>query len=486
MNINKITRAMSAVILVGMTLPTLAEDRSGWYLGVAGGPSHATIAEAEIKADLLTSGYQTTEFRFDDRDVGYKIFTGYQMNTNFAIEGGYFDLGQFSYHATTLPAGSQHGRLTLDGWNLDLVGTLPLTERASLFARIGAHRSTANVDFIGTGAVNILTTEYRKRSTHYKFGVGYEYQFNRNLAMRIEAERYRMDDAVGNRGDIDLYSVSLLYRFGSASPYKAVTPVAMPVMAPAVAAVAVAPVQGTAVEYCSGLEIEFAIANNDIARVNNENLLVLATFMDAYPETTARIEGHTDNVGTETANQRLSLQRAQSVVDYLVTEHRIARKRLTAVGFGEMRPLADNVTDAGKQANRRIHAVINCATDIKGLQPLPARVTLAMELAFDTDSAMVKGQYHDELETVANYLRVNPELTATLEGHTDNTSPATAQQVSKARAQSVADYLVTKFGIERSRLSVEGFGSTRRDTYNINAAQRQENRRVSIIIGYPD
>jgi len=117
---------------------------------------------------------------------------------------------------------------------------------------------------------------------------------------------------------------------------------------------------------------------------------------------------------------------------------------------------------------------------------LPARVTLAMELAFDTDSAMVKGQYHDELETVANYLRVNPELTATLEGHTDNTSPATAQQVSKARAQSVADYLVTKFGIERSRLSVEGFGSTRRDTYNINAAQRQENRRVSIIIGYPD
>jgi len=35
-----------------------------------------------------------------------------------------------------------------------------------------------------------------------------------------------------------------------------------------------------------------------------------------------------------------------------------------------MRPLADNVTDAGKQANRRIHAVINCATDIKGLQPV--------------------------------------------------------------------------------------------------------------------
>lgn len=487
MNMNKITRAMSAVILVGMTLPAAAADRSGWYLGAGGGPARATIAEAEIKADLLASGYQTSEFRFDDRDIGYKIFAGYQMNNYFAFEGGYFDLGEFNYQATTIPAGSQFGELTFRGWNLDLVGTLPLTERSSLFARVGAHKSTSDVNFVGTGAVNILTPHYKKRSTHYKFGVGYEYQFSPALALRLEAERYRMDDAVGNRGDIDLYSLNMLYRFGSTANYTPAPVVAKPVTPkPVVTPVVVTPVQGTAVEYCSGLEIEFAIANNDIARVNSENLLVLATFMDAYPETTARIEGHTDNVGTEADNQKLSQQRAQSVVDYLATEHRIARQRLTAIGYGEMHPVADNTTDAGKQANRRIHAVINCASDIKGLQPLPARVTLAMELEFDTDSAVVKTQYHDELETVANYLRVNPELTATLEGHTDNTSPATAQQVSRARAQSVADYLVTKFGIARSRLSVEGFGSTRRDTYNINAAQRQDNRRVSIIIGYPE
>ncbi len=486
MNINKITCAISAVICVGMTLPAAAADRSGWYLGAGGGLARATIAEQEIKADLLASGYQTSEFRFDDRDIGYKIFAGYQMNNYFALEGGYFDLGKFNYQATTIPAGSQFGELTFRGWNIDLVGTLPLTERSSLFARIGAHESTADVDFVGTGAVNILTPHYKKRSNHYKFGVGYEYQFSSALALRLEAERYRMDDAVGNRGDIDLYSLNILYRFGATANYTS-APVSAPPVAPKpVVTPVVAPVQGTAVEYCSGLEIEFAIANNDIARVNNENLLVLATFMDAYPETTARIEGHTDDVGEYADNQRLSQQRAESVVDYLVSEHRISRNRLTAVGYGEIRPIADNATDAGKQSNRRIHAVINCATDIEGLQPLPARVTLAMELEFDTDSAVVKAQYHDELETVANYLRVNPELTATLEGHTDNTSPTTAQQVSRARAQSVADYLVNKFGIARSRLSVEGFGSTRRDTYNINAAQRQDNRRVSIIIGYPE
>ncbi|MCO6484608.1 MAG: OmpA family protein [Saprospiraceae bacterium] len=64
------------------------------------------------------------------------------------------------------------------------------------------------------------------------------------------------------------------------------------------------------------------------------------------------IEGHTDNVGDEAANQTLSLQRAEAVVQYLVTQG-IPADRLTAEGFGSARPLSANDTEEGRAANRR-------------------------------------------------------------------------------------------------------------------------------------
>ncbi|MGQ4277441.1 OmpA family protein [Pseudidiomarina sp. E22-M8] len=478
MKTNKITQAMTVLFLAGVALPAVANDQDGWYVGAGGGAALATIDEQEIRTDLMNSGYQVTEFREDDGDFGYKLFGGYQFNENFALEGGYFDLGDFSYQATTNPAGMKSGQLDFSGWNIDAMGFMPFTQRSSLFALIGVHRSKATVDFSGTGAVNVLTPHYSKTATDYKFGVGYQYQMSQRFSFRLAAERYRMDDAVGNNGDLDFYSLNLVYRFGgsSHSPGPVVQERRPVAPAPAVA---------TAEQYCSSLEIEFEIANDDIQRVNSEHMRVLATFLDKYPETNAVIEGHTDNVGSEADNLQLSQQRAQAAVDYLVREHDVDRDRLTVVGYGETQPVADNSTTAGKQANRRIHAIIGCATDIEGLEPLPARISLAMELEFDTNDATIATKYHQELDSIGKYLQMNPELTATLEGHTDNSSPDIAQQISRARAQSVADYLVQNFNIDRSRLNVQGYGSTRRDTYNTTAAERQDNRRVNIIIGYP-
>lgn len=480
MKINKITQAISALALLGMAVPAVAQDHEGWYLGLGGGASRATIAEDEIRADLLESGFETTAFDEDDRDFGYKAFAGYQFNQNFALEGGYFDLGEFDYTATTMPAGSKSGELGFKGWNVDFVGFLPMTKRSSLIGRIGLHKGEADVDFAGTGAVNVLTPSFRNSGLDYKIGVGYQYHVNQAISLRLEVERYRMDDAVGHSSDLDLYSLSAIYRFGANSDAAETTPTKAPVRA----AAPVAPAAVATEQYCSALAMQFEIGNENIERVNREHMLVLATFLNKYPETEARIEGHTDSVGSDTDNKRLSQQRAQSVVNYLVREHDIAANRLTAVGYGEERPVADNNTDAGQKANRRINAVIDCATDITGLDTLPARTTLAMALEFDTDGSKVDKKYHDQLENVAKYLRVNPELIVTLEGHTDNANPATAQQVSQQRARSVADYLVENFGVDRSRLNVEGFGSTRRDTYNITAEGRQDNRRVNIILGY--
>jgi OOP family OmpA-OmpF porin len=58
-------------------------------------------------------------------------------------------------------------------------------------------------------------------------------------------------------------------------------------------------------------------------------------------------------------------------------------------------------------------------------------------------------------------------------------------QLSQRRAESVVNYLVTQFGVDRTRLSTEGFGATRRFAYNTSAEGQQENRRVNIILDFP-
>jgi outer membrane protein OmpA-like peptidoglycan-associated protein len=80
-----------------------------------------------------------------------------------------------------------------------------------------------------------------------------------------------------------------------------------------------------------------------------ERLLKLFTDM---PTLKLEMAGHTDNVGDDAKNQDLSQRRAQAVVTYL-TQHGVATTRLTAVGYGETKPVAPNTTKAGRQLNRR-------------------------------------------------------------------------------------------------------------------------------------
>ena len=65
-----------------------------------------------------------------------------------------------------------------------------------------------------------------------------------------------------------------------------------------------------------------------------------------------RVEGHSDSIGRDAYNQKLSDRRANAVRDYLIKKG-IAAERLTAAGFGESRPVADNSTNRGRARNRR-------------------------------------------------------------------------------------------------------------------------------------
>lgn len=493
---NRIVKTVGTLSLVGcaaMNSPFAVADDSGWYIGANAGQSRAKIDDARITAQLL--GVGPASIADDNRDTGYKLFGGYQFNRNFALEGGYFDLGQFGYTAT-IPAptaGTLVGRIRLKGVNIDAVGILPLTEQFSAFGRIGLNYAQARDNFTNTGLVPVpANPNPSKNDTNYKLGLGLQYDFTKSLGMRIEAERYRINDAVGNRGDINMYSLGLVYRFGAEKPAPAAK--APPPVVEAAPVMVVVPVPAKTQQYCSILDIQFEIKQDVIQREEKEKFAVVGTFMKKYPDTTALIEGHTDDVGASDYNLRLSQRRADSVVSYLVDELHIDRSRLSAVGYGESRPIADNSTRAGQQMNRRVNAIIACATDIEGLSVAPARVTMAMEMDFDPYKSEVEPQFHDQLGKIASFMKANPSVTATVEGHAgklvgigkekERVSPELAMNISQRRAQNVVNYLVDKFGIDRSRLFAEGFGQIRRVTYGTSLEGQQENRRVNIIFNY--
>ncbi|MFJ4134694.1 OmpA family protein, partial [Pseudomonas cyclaminis] len=83
----------------------------------------------------------------------------------------------------------------------------------------------------------------------------------------------------------------------------------------------------------------------------------LDDFMAQYPATNVEVAGHTDSVGPDAYNQKLSQRRADAVKQVLVKDG-VAPSRVTAVGYGESRPVADNATEAGRAVNRRVEASV--------------------------------------------------------------------------------------------------------------------------------
>lgn len=499
MKLAKVSRAVGLALLAGLASSYAVAGDNGFYLGGNLGRTDATIDDQGISDRLATRGFTMLSISDDEKDNGYKLFGGYQFTRHFALEGGYFDLGKFGFTADTDPAGTYSGDIKIRGWNLDAVGLVTLGDHFSLIGRYGMQWAESRDTFSGTGADHVLQTHRRGRDRNDKYGLGVQYDFTPRFSIRMEDERYRINDAVGNIGDVDMVSLGLLVRFGGGRQHErheaavAPQPAAVAVVAP-MAEVVVVPVGVKTQEYCSILDIQFEIDNDDMQREEKERLGVIGTFLKTYPDTTAIIEGHTDDVGTVEYNQALSQRRADSVVAYLQTNFFIAPARLTARGYGEMHPTSENVTKEGKRANRRIDAVIACATDIAGLQPIPARVTMALEIEFDPYKYSVMPQYREELRKVATFLKNNPSTTATVEGHAGKLSgvgkdqvtvtPELAMETSTKRAESVVDYLVNEFGVARSRLHAEGFGQTRRVAYGTTLEGQQENRRVNIIINY--
>jgi OOP family OmpA-OmpF porin len=104
------------------------------------------------------------------------------------------------------------------------------------------------------------------------------------------------------------------------------------------------------------LNVEFDFDKAVIKKKFHDEIGNLAAVMKKYPDLKITIEGHTDNVGSLTYNEKLSQRRADAVKKYLVEEFGIEVSRLTTKGYGEIRPIESNATKEGRQKNRRVEA----------------------------------------------------------------------------------------------------------------------------------
>ena len=113
--------------------------------------------------------------------------------------------------------------------------------------------------------------------------------------------------------------------------------------------------EGIKITFDSG--ILFDVNKADLRPASVSEIDKMAAVLQKYPDTNVLIEGHTDASGSDAINQPLSVRRAQAVANETIAKG-VSASRITTQGYGSSQPVADNSTEAGKQANRRVEVAI--------------------------------------------------------------------------------------------------------------------------------
>jgi OOP family OmpA-OmpF porin len=164
----------------------------------------ATLGAAAFGANAQDKGFYAgagvgqsfvDEGAYDDEDTAFSVFGGYQFNKYFGLEAGYADFGK-------IEANGAGPALEGDSAYLTAVGTLPITDRFSAYAKAGLHRW--NVDTALPG----LTGNNDDSGSDPTYGVGMQYRFTDRVALRGEYSRFEVEDL-----DADLAQVQVRFDF---------------------------------------------------------------------------------------------------------------------------------------------------------------------------------------------------------------------------------------------------------------------------------
>lgn len=214
-----------------LAVATIAHAEGFYVLGSAGQTrtNLKDFSRTDLDFFIESQGDTVQTSKIDQNDTGYKLQLGYQFAPNFAIEGGYVNLGSIAYKYT-VPNGDTDAngnplydgkKLSYDtkGWNIDGVLILPVNAGVSVFGKLGLIR--AETKFKGTDYGSYTNTKVAPL-----FGAGIAWNFYQGLSVRAEWERYfnlnqkktiTADtgefEQFDSRLNVDLFSVGVSYQF---------------------------------------------------------------------------------------------------------------------------------------------------------------------------------------------------------------------------------------------------------------------------------
>lgn len=350
--------------------------RNTLFVLIALGLGGVSVAQAQ---DAVSSWYLAPRIGVDvpdsDRTTKTSLYSGIGLgawvNPNFSVDLEY-GLNNADFKDSSPRSGHQWESVQLDVAGRYYFGDVSNNLRPYLMGALGAVRHKAYSGFL---LQNQSFSESGGWDPMAAVGVGLSYNLSDRLSVRGEvAARYDRDNNSINSTVSDQYfpyrksgftdglvTVGLTYSFGGhAAPAPAPAAAPPPPPAPPQARETPAPTQQTI--DLRGVEFKF-----DHPRVGEklvpslkaptaESVQILDEAVDTlkrYPNVRVEVDGHTDSVGSDAYNQKLSERRAKGVYDYL-TQHGIDASRLDGPkGFGESQPIDTNDTAAGRQRNRR-------------------------------------------------------------------------------------------------------------------------------------
>ena len=110
-------------------------------------------------------------------------------------------------------------------------------------------------------------------------------------------------------------------------------------------------------------------------------------------------------------------------------------------------------------------------------------VSIGLNVEFDFNKSFIKEEYHNDIKKVADFMKEHPDTKIVIKGHTDSIGKKSYNmRLSRARAKSLRQYLINKFGIDGSRIATIGYGPNKPIASNDTEEGRQQNRRAEAVI----
>jgi outer membrane protein OmpA-like peptidoglycan-associated protein len=409
---------MGLLALAAIATSATAAERSGFYIGGDVGQSNWNVTERDAdnltsavadEIDFAGAGTVTVtgaDYEFSDTDVTYSLFIGYQFVPWLAVEASWMDLGAtdidtngtFVYDLVPnpLPPGVPNGgtysinpEFESSGFALSVLPMLPLGDAWNIYARLGYYFGDNEL----SGALNVQETRLgvpvgsavsqrfseSDSSGVFLWGAGVSYTWNQRVSFRLEYDN--VNDVVESSGpygddktDVERFTLGVVYRFGDIeqpmAPMAAAAPVAVAAAAPTKCADADNDGVCDKDDRCPNtpagdrvgpfgcscdvtIRTHFAFDSAELTAEDKAELERVAARLKELEFVGGTATGHTDDVGDEAYNQKLSERRAQAVVEFLYAQG-VSPGRITAIGMGETKPIADNSSEEGRAQNRRV------------------------------------------------------------------------------------------------------------------------------------